>query len=107
MKKDPVRMGIAAVLSPLPMFVVTILWSWFLFFGIGIGLLGLATVPDWMLYLIVLPLLVSPARCVGGVVCGIACRKEPRAWLGILLSVLGLAENVLLILGILHIGGRY
>ena len=99
MKNLPVATGIFAFISPFPMFVLTILWSWFWFFGIGIGLLGLATFPDWLLILSLLPLFVSPALGVLGILHGIIKRTVKYAKLGILLSVLGLLENGILWLG--------
>lgn len=96
MKNRPIITGILAFISPLPMFIFAIILSWILFFGIGMGLLGLSTVPDWMIIPTILALLVSPALCVLGIIHGIVKRHFRYAKLGILLSALGLAENGIL-----------
>ena len=100
-------MGVAAALSPVPMVLAWILWSWLLFFGIGIRVLNLNSVPDWMQYLMMLPLLISPFRCVHAMIYSAVHHREKRAWLGILLSVAGLAENALLFYGVIYVGSRY
>lgn len=97
MKNSPVEAGRFAFFSPLPMFVATILWSWCIFFGVYMGLLGMdAPLPDWVIILGVLPYLSSPLLGIWGIIHGIMKRKEKRAWLGILLSGLCLVGNTLL-----------
>ena len=96
MKNRPIITGILAFISPLPMFFFAFILSWILFFGIGMGLLGLSTVPYWMLIPTVLALLVSPTLCVLGIIHGIVKRHVRYAKLGILLSALGLVGNGIL-----------
>ncbi len=96
MKNRPVITGIIAVVSPVPLFVLSILWSWICFFGIGMGLLNYDPVPLWMLILSLLPLLISPTLGLLGIIHGIAKIKTNKAWLGVLLSVISLIENLLI-----------
>jgi hypothetical protein len=107
MKKKLLLTGIIAVASPIPMIIITTLWSWILFFGIGMGLLGYSTVPDWILYLSLLPLSFSPLFDIFGIILGIVKIKERQSILCIILSVLGLLINFALIFAIGYIGSRY
>ena len=107
MRNKPITIGIIAMVSPVPLFVFTVIWCWILFFGIGIGVLHYDTVPLWMQIVGLLPLLISPALGIGGMIHGFIKFKEKLAWLGILLSVLCLVENCLLIYGMYYIGSRF
>lgn len=107
MKRNSLVIGIIAVASPIPLALFTVLWDWLLAFGIGMGLLNYDTVPQWILICSLLPLLISPGLGILGIVHGCIQRKQKRAWLGILLSVLCLIENFLLIYGMCYIGSRY
>lgn len=107
MKHKPLVFGILAAISPVPMFIFTVLWCWALFFGIGMGLLGYDTVPQWILFCGPLPLLVSPGLGILGTVYGCIHIKQKHAWPGICLSVIGLIENFLLIYGICYLGSRF
>lgn len=107
MNNKPLLLGILAVVSPIPMLLVTAFWNWICFFVIGLGLLHLDTVPQWLLFCSLFPLLISPGCGIVGVMVGILHRKEPRAGLGILLSVLGIALNVLLFYGMYAMGNRF
>lgn len=107
MKIKPITTGIIAVASPISLLVFTSLWIPLCYFGIGMGLLNYDTVPQWIQLCSLLPLLISPAIGVLGIVHGCVKLKEMRAWLGILLSVLGIAENFLLIYGMYYLGSRF
>ena len=107
MKNKPLVTGIIAVVSPVPLIVFTVLWSWIWCFGIGMGLLNFDTIPQWILICSLLPLFISPALGLLGIVHGIIKIKLKRAWVGILLSVLGLIENFILIYGMGYIGSRF
>ena len=107
MKNKPLVTGIIAVVSPVPLIVFTVLWSWMWGFGIGMGLLNYDTIPQWILICSLLPLFISPALGLLGIVHGIIKIKLKRAWVGILLSVLGLIENFILIYGMYYIGSRF
>lgn len=104
---NPLIFGIISVVSPIPMMVFTVLWSWVLFFGIGMGLLGYDTIPGWILVLSILPMGISPAFSLFGIVYGIVKRKERYSILCILLSALGVLINAALICGILYLGATY
>ena len=105
MKSKSLKLGIIAVASPIPMFLITALWSLLVFFVIGIGVLHYeSTTPDWLLGFSLLPLLISPLMCCIFIVRGIVKRKEHLSWLCILLSVVGLIENALLLMGICYLG---
>ena len=107
MRNRSIITGIIAFLSPIPMVLFTTFWSWFCFFGIGKGLLNYDYVPGWIFICSFLPIFISPALGVLGIVHGFVKRKEKFAWLGILLSILCLVENYLLIYGIFYLAKRY
>ena len=107
MKNKPLVTGIIAVVSPVPLIVFTVLWSWLWVFGIGMGLLNYDTIPQWILICSLLPLFISPTLGFLGIAHGIIKIKLKRAWVGILLSVLGLIENFILIYGMYYIGSRF
>ena len=107
MKKiNPMVTGIIAVASPLPLFVLTCLWG-AVFLATCFALLGYSDAPDWAMYVCTMPLFVSPALCVAGIIHGIVKHRTKRAWIGILLSVLGLLENFLLIFSAAYLGSRF
>lgn len=107
MKIKAFTMGIISFLSPVPMFIFTILWDWTLSFGIGMGLLGYDHIPNWILIPGLLPLLISPTLGIFSIIYGIRKRREKLAWLGILLSALCVVVNALMIYGMGYIGSRY
>lgn len=107
MKNRPFITGIIAVVSPIPLFIFTVLWCWVWFFGIGIGLLNYDTVPQWILTVSLLPLLISPVLGFLGIVHSIAKRKTKTAWVGFLLSTLCLLENFLLFYAMYYLGRRF
>ena len=107
MKNKPFITGIIAIASPIPLSIFTVLWSWLWFFGIGIGLLNYSNVPEWILNVGLLPLIISPVLGILGIVHGFLKIKHKLAWLGIVLSVVGLIENCLLIYGMYYIGSRF
>ena len=108
-KKHPLILTVAivAIASPLPMIFVTSMWSLLFGVGFGISVLRYSTIPDWMLYLCLLPLSFSPLFDVFGIILGIVKIKERHSKLCIILSVLGLLMNFALIFGIGYIGSRY
>lgn len=107
MNNRPIVTGIIAVASPVPLLIFTVLWCWMWFFGIGMGLLNYDAVPQWILVCSLLPLLISPALGLSGIIHGVIKIKAKRAWFGILLSVAGLIENLVLIYGMYYIGSRF
>lgn len=96
MSSKALSLGISAVKSVLPWCGITILWSWAVFFGLVLGVLKYDTIPQWANGLMLIPILVSPAKGAYGVIYGLTHRTEERAWLGVLLSVLGIVLNALL-----------
>ena len=107
MKRSAFVLGLISFLSPVPFAVATILWDWVLSFGIGMGLLGYDHIPDWILFAGLAPLLISPTLGIVGIVYGFCERKEKLAWLGILLSVLGVMVNGLLLFAMGYAGSHY
>lgn len=107
MKNKPVVTGIIAAASPVPLLIFTVLWCWIWFFGIGLGLLNYDIVPQWIIVCSLLPLFISPALCLAGIIQGLIKIKTKRAWLGILLSATGLLENVGLIYCAYYLGSRF
>ena len=108
-KNKPLKMGIFAVCSPLPLVFFTMFWFMFLW-GI-LSILGVfsryGTMPEWALCVGLLPLSISPLLGVAGIIHGIVKMKERLSWLGIVLSVLGLPENFGLIYVMGYIGSRF
>ena len=86
MKNMPIITGIIAFVSPISLLIFSILW---------IDIIGL------------LPLFISPILGVLGVVHGIAKIKEDYAVLGIVLSAIGLLENLFLIFGMCYLVSRF
>ena len=91
MKMKAVHFGALTLATPLPGWILTILWFW---------------IPEWGLYVGLLPLPVSPLMGLAGIIYGIVRRKEKGAWLGVLCSALCLVENALLLAGMMYLG-RY
>ena len=107
MKKiNPMVTGIIAVASPLPLFVLTCLWG-AVFLATCYALPGYSDASGWAMYVCTMPLWISPALCVLGIIHGIVKRRAKRAWIGILLSVLGLFENIFLIFSAAYLGSRF
>ena len=107
MKNYSLTLGLISVLSPVPLLVFTALWCWMWVFGVGMGLLSYEIVPEWILLISVLPLSVSPLLELVGTACGIVTIRERHSLLGIVLSLLCLAENFVLIYGIYYLGSRF
>ena len=107
MKNTPVEAGIVAIASPVPLFFCTVPWCWILVFVIGMTIFDFNVIPNWLLTFSLLPLFISPALGVIGIIHGIVKLKGKHAWIGILLSVLGLAENFLLIYCMGYLGSRF
>lgn len=107
MKNKAAFWGMLSFLSPIPMTFLTFLWSWIWCFGIAMGLLGYERISDWALIIGTAPLLISPLMGLSGLVYGICHYRQKLAWLGILLSFLGVVVNGLLIFAILYMGSRY
>ena len=107
MKNKSLTLGLISVLSPAPFFVLTALWFWMWFFGIGMGFLNYEIVPEWILMISVLPLFVSPLLGLIGTVLGIVTIREKYSLLGIILSLLCIVENFVLIYGIYYLGSRF
>ena len=86
MKNMPIITGIIAFVSPISLLIFSILW---------IDIIGL------------LPMFISPILGVLGVVHGIVKIKEDYSVLGIVLSAIGLLENLFLIFGMCYLGSRF
>jgi len=107
MKNRPIITGIFAAVSPIPLFMFTVLWCWIWSFGIGMKLFNYDTIPQWINVISLFPLLISPALGILGIVHASIKIKEKKARLGILLSVLCLIENFVLIYGIIYIASKF
>lgn len=107
MKNRPYITGIIAAASPFYMFIFTLFWCWIWFFGIGIGLLNYDTIPPWIQAVSLIPLLVSPAIGICGIIHGLIKIKHKLAWLGIVLSVGCLLENILMFFCMAYLGSRF
>ena len=92
--------GIFAAASPIPFFLISC------FFG---GIIGfyLRNAPGWQLGLALAPFAISPICCCACLVYGLLRHREHLSWLCVLLSILGLAENALLLYGMYYIGGHW
>lgn len=107
MKNKPIVTGVIAAASPIPLYNFTIIWGLMWFLGIDMGLLNYDTIPQWIDVCALLPLLISPALGLLGIVHGVVKIKTKRAWLGVLLSVIGLSENFILIYVSYYLGSRF
>lgn len=103
--------GLVNFLSPVPLLIVSIFICWFLFFGIGIGVMGYENIPEWYSFLTILPAFVTAilhiCSSVTAVIFGIIRRKEPHAILCVVLSALAIIIQVGLWAGILYAGYHY
>ena len=106
MKNKPLVTGITAVASPVPIVILTVLWAWFRGLIVGVGILGNDTVSGLSSILSMLPLALGPILCTLGIIHGCVKIKCKLAWLGIVLSGIGLMENVLLIFIMYLVGSR-
>ena len=107
MKNKPIRAGVIALISPIPLFIFTAIWCLIWSVGIGIGILHYDTLPLWILAISLSPLLVSPVLGISGIIHGVMKIDEHLSWLGIMLSVISIAENSILLYGIYYLGSRF
>ena len=100
----PLVSGVLSVLMPIPIVIVTMMlglfvaWIWY-------ALFELDNIASWFLVIAVIPpLLLSPIFSIFSTVyCAVKIRCK-RAWIGLLLSVLGIAENTGLIFFLYYAG---
>ena len=109
MKHSPLKIGMASLVLPIPLLLLTSFWAFVCTWVIGIGLLHYdpGALPLWIDICSFLPLLLSPTLSVWGVVCGVRRRQEKHARMGMVLSVFGLLENAFLIYGLYYMGSRF
>ena len=87
MSNKSVRLGVWSILTIFPGFIATALWSIALGFCLGIP----EEIPLWMGFLMLLPTFVSPGIGAVGLVTSIRHRSQR----GAVLSMLGIAGNIL------------
>ena len=100
----PLVSGVLSVLMPIPIVIVTMMlglcvaWIWY-------ALFELDNIASWFLVIAVIPpLLLSPIFSIFSTVyCAIKIRCK-RAWIGLLLSIIGVAESAGLIFFLYYIG---
>ena len=107
MKNKSINLGLVAAISPIPLLIVSVLWSWLWSFGVGMGLLNYDTIPQWILIISMTPLLISPMLGVIGAIHGIVNIREGLSFVGIILSIICLVENAALIYGMYYLGSVY
>ena len=100
----PLVSGVLSVLMPIPIVIVTmmlglcVVWIWY-------ALFELDNISSWFLVIAVIPLLLlSPIFSIFSTVyCAVKIRVK-WAWIGLLLSILGIAENAVLMFFLYYIG---
>ena len=99
----PLVSGVLSVLMPIPIVIVTMMlglcvaWVWY-------ALFELDNISSWFLVIAVIPLLLSPIFSIFSTVyCAVKIRVK-WAWIGLLLSILGIAENAVLMFFLYYIG---
>ena len=99
----PLVSGVLSVLMPIPMAIVTMMlglygvWVWY-------ALFELDNISSWFLVIAVIPLLLSPIFSIFSTVyCAVKIRVK-WAWIGLILSILGIAENAVLMFFLYYIG---
>ena len=107
MKTEPIRTGVIALVSPIPLFIFTAIWCLIWSMGIGVGIFHYETIPTWILAISLAPLLISPILGISGIIQGIMRINEHSSCLGIILSVISLAENFVLLYVIYYLGSRF
>ena len=99
----PLVSGAISVLMPIPAVIVTMMLGLLLFL-LGSVIFGVYDIPAWFLFIAVIPLLLSPIFSIFSTVyCDVKIRCN-RAWIGLLLSVIGIAENAGLIFFLYYAG---
>ena len=99
----PLVSGAISVLMPIPTAIVTMMLG---LYGVWIwcALFELDNIPSWFLVSVSSLLFISPVfSLLSTVYCAVKIRCK-RAWIGLLLSVLGIAENAGLIFFLYLIG---
>lgn len=99
---SPLLFGIYAALTAIPLFIIFSLSASAIVIFI-ISLFGYPQAPTWLL-ITLLPLLLNPTMGILGIVYGIIKIRTRYAWLGIVFSLVCLAENALLLQLMLYIG---
>ena len=99
----PLVSGVLSVLMPIPIVIVTMMlglcvaWVWY-------ALFELDNFSSWFLVIAVIPLLLSPIFSIFSTVyCAVKIRVK-WAWIGLLLSIFGIAENAGLMFFLYYIG---
>ena len=99
----PLVSGVLSVLMPIPIVIVTMMlglcvaWIWY-------ALFELDNISSWFLVIAVIPLLFSPIFSIYSTVyCAVKIRVK-WAWIGLILSILGIAENAGLMFFLYYIG---
>ena len=103
MSNRSARLGVWSVLTIFPCFIATVLWSAVLLSCLGVP----EEAPLWMGFLILLPMLISPGIGVAGLITGIRRWKEHHSLLGVALSLLGIAGNILFWYGFYRIASTH
>ena len=101
MERQTAATGIAAVAAPVPMFVLSAIIAL-----IGMSLLN-GDAPRWLPAVSMLPMIIPILLGLLGVIHSFIRIRQKRAWLGLLLTVLGIAVAVFLIYGAAWLASRY
>ena len=97
MKKNPLVSGIIAAACPIPLAVITILWSWVCIYPIGTDLLHYGTMPGWIVGMALLPSIFGLLVGIAAFLLGFVKYQTKKAWLAITLSVVGVIEGAIII----------
>lgn len=101
----PLNVGLFYIISPVPILMFDLIFSWIMFFDIGWKLFGgHENIPFWYDTLTILPALIFPILPIAGIIYGIVKRKEKHGKLCIILSSIGFLINALIFAFILYAG---
>lgn len=102
--KNPKVLGIVNFLLPVPMAFMTIVWAVAFTLVIGPSITPYEVAPPWVLAVDLLPLLISPALSIYGILFGIKQRSEPNGTFCIVLSSIALLINAVIIFALIYFG---
>ena len=103
--------GLVNMLAPLPLFIVSTLLCWFLFFGVGFYVWGYENMPEWAKNLSMLPVYLLTLLHIGSsiwaIVAGAKRRGTRHAVMCIVTSTIGILSQGIMWFLMIYIGSRF
>jgi drug/metabolite transporter (DMT)-like permease len=99
--------GIINILIPVPLLIITLMSMWVILFKILRDYLGIDFTSNSFGAILLLPILLSPALSIYGMVKGIKHRQEKHGLLCFILSLLGFLIMAAILFGIYYMASTY